>query len=82
MLTLSEVEKGHHSSLLVLWRIPFEDLIDELVVLFGELERDTRIVFGAISMLWRELSESASLIQGLRGNLRLGVHRWQLSCWL
>jgi hypothetical protein len=34
-----------------LWRIAFEDLINELVVLLGELERDFGIVLGTIAML-------------------------------
>lgn len=51
MLPLSEVQKGHHSGLLVLGRVSLEDLIDELVVLFGELEGDTGIVHWGISVL-------------------------------
>lgn len=51
MLSLSQIEDGHNSRLLVLGRVAFEDLIDELVVLLGELEGDVRIIFGGISML-------------------------------
>jgi hypothetical protein len=51
MLPLSKVQYGHDGRLLVLWWISLEDLIDELVVLRSELERDLRIVLGGISML-------------------------------
>ena len=51
MLPLSQIQDWHHSSLLVLWWIAFEDLLDELVVLLIELEGDVEIVFGSVSML-------------------------------
>jgi hypothetical protein len=51
MLSLSEIEDGHDSCLLVLGRVAFENLIDEFVVLLCELEWDVRIIFGGISML-------------------------------
>jgi hypothetical protein len=51
MLTLSEVEQRHNGRLLVLRRIPFEYLIDELIVLLSELEGYAGIIFGGISML-------------------------------
>lgn len=56
MLPLSKVEKGHHSRLLVLGRVALEDLINKLVVLFGELEGDAGIVDGGISMLMEAIS--------------------------
>ena len=51
MLSLSEIEDWHDSGLLVLGRVAFEDLVNELVVLLRELKGDVRIVFGGISML-------------------------------
>lgn len=51
VLPLPEVEKRHHGRLLVLRRVTLEDLVDELVVLLGELEGDAGIVDGSISML-------------------------------
>lgn len=51
MLALSEVEKGHDGSLLVLGRVPFEDLIDDFFVLAAELERDGWVVFGFVAVL-------------------------------
>jgi hypothetical protein len=51
MLSLAEIEEGHNSSLLVLGRIALQDLVDELVVLLCELERDIGIVLGGVSML-------------------------------
>lgn len=57
MLSLPKIQDGHHSRLLVLGRVPFEDLVDELVVLLGELEGDAGIVLGGVSMLCLELLE-------------------------
>ena len=51
MLSLSEVEDGHHGRLLVLGWVALEDLFDELIVLLCELEGDVRVVFGGITML-------------------------------
>lgn len=53
MLALSEVEKGHDSSLLVLGRVTFEDLIDDFFVLCAELERDGWVVVGFVAVLER-----------------------------
>ena len=60
MLSLSEIEKGHNSRLLVLGRVSLKDLIDELVVLFCKLERDAGIVHWGISVLLRIILVSAS----------------------
>jgi hypothetical protein len=60
MLSLSEIEDGHDSRLLVLGWVAFEDLFDELVVLLGELEGNIRIVFRGISMLRLGLSAPSS----------------------
>jgi hypothetical protein len=51
MLSLSEIQKGHHGCLFVLGRIAFQDLIDELVGLLCELEGDAGVVLRGISML-------------------------------
>jgi hypothetical protein len=51
MLSLSEIENGHHCGLFVLGWVSLEDLFDEFVVLLVELERDAGIVLGGISML-------------------------------
>jgi hypothetical protein len=51
MLALSEVEKGHDSSLLILGRVTFEDLIDDFFVLGAELERDGWVVVGFVAVL-------------------------------
>lgn len=56
MLSLSEIEDGHHSRLLVLGWVAFEDFFDELVVLLRELEGYIRIIFGSITMLQLQLS--------------------------
>jgi hypothetical protein len=51
MLSLSEIEDWHDRSFLVLRRVAFEDLFDELIILFRELEGYIRVVFGGVSML-------------------------------
>lgn len=51
MLTLAKVQDWHHRSLLVLWRVAFEDLVDELVVLLVELEGDAGVVVVGVTVL-------------------------------
>ena len=51
VLALAKVEQGHDGGLLVLGRIPLEDLIDDLEVLLGELERDARVVLRLVAVL-------------------------------
>jgi len=51
MLSLSQVQKGHHGCLFVLGRIAFQDLIYELVVLLRELEGNAGVVLRGISVL-------------------------------
>ena len=61
MLSLPEIQDGHNSRLFVLGRVSFEDLVDELVVLLGELEGNVGIVLGRVSMLYLELLELCCL---------------------
>lgn len=51
VLALTEVKKGHDSTLLVLGRVALEDLIGECEVLLRKLERDGRVVLGAVAVL-------------------------------
>ena len=51
MLSLSQVQKGHDSSLFVLAGIACEDLINEFLVLSGKFEGDGWIVSSRVSML-------------------------------
>lgn len=51
MLALAQVEDGHDGRLLVLRRVPLEDLGDELLVLRVELERDVGVVVGGVAVL-------------------------------
>jgi len=51
VLTLAEVEQGHDGCLLVLGRVALEDLLDDLLILGSELERDVGVVLGSISVL-------------------------------
>jgi len=51
VLALTQIQDRHDSSFLVLGRVAFEDLIDELEVLVVELEREGRVVGGLVAML-------------------------------
>jgi hypothetical protein len=53
MLPLPEIQKGHDSGLLILWRVPLEDLVNELETLLIELKGDRRVIFGGIAVLER-----------------------------
>lgn len=82
MLSLSEIQKGHHSCLFILGRVAFQDLIDELVILLCELEGNAGIVLRGISMLELKLSVAVVLLWKsfeLKGYSRHAAHRWQLS---
>jgi hypothetical protein len=82
MLSLPEIQQGHHGCLFVLRWIAFQDLIDELVVLFCELEGNAGVVLGGISMLESKLSVAERLLWRsfeLKGDVRPAEHRWQLS---
>jgi hypothetical protein len=82
MLSLSEIQKGHHSCLFILGRVAFQDLIDELVILLCELEGNAGIVLRGISMLELKLSVAAVLLWKSfepKGYSRHAAHRWQLS---
>ena len=62
MLSLPEIQDGHHSCFFVLWRIPLEDLFDELIILLRELEGGVGIVFWRVSMLKLGLLDLASCL--------------------
>jgi hypothetical protein len=51
MLSLSQIEEGHHGRFLVLGRIPRQHLFDELFILRRELEWNGWIVIGGIAVL-------------------------------
>lgn len=51
VLALTNVQDRHDSGLLVLGGIALEDLIDELEVLLGELERNIRVVIAFVAVL-------------------------------
>ena len=54
VLALAEVEERHHGRFLVLRRVAFEDLVDQLLVDGVELEGDGRVVVGGVAVLdWR-----------------------------
>jgi hypothetical protein len=51
MLSLTKVEKGHDCCFFVLWRISFEDFLDDCIVLFCKFKRDGRVVLRCVAML-------------------------------
>jgi hypothetical protein len=51
VLALAKVEQGHNSGLLVLRGVAGDNLLDELLILLRELERDRRVVLGRIAVL-------------------------------
>lgn len=51
VLALAQVEQGHDGGLLVLGRVPLEDLGHERLILRVELKRDVRVVVGGVSVL-------------------------------
>jgi hypothetical protein len=51
VLALSEVEERHDGSLLVLRRVPGDNLLDELLVLRRELKGDFGIVLRRVAVL-------------------------------
>ena len=51
MLSLSEIEKRHNSSLLVVGRVSRNDLLDELLILGTKLEWNGRVVLWGITVL-------------------------------
>jgi hypothetical protein len=82
MLSLSEIQQGHHGCLFVLRWVALQDLIDEPVVLLCKLEGNVGVVLGGISMLESKLSVAARLLLRsleLKRDLRPAEHRWQLS---
>jgi hypothetical protein len=52
VLALTQVQQGHDGGLLVLWRVAGDNLFDEFVVLFGELEGDRGVVSGGVAVLY------------------------------
>jgi hypothetical protein len=56
MLSLSEVQQRHHGGLFILAGVSTEYLLDELLILLVELERNGEIVFGGIAVLGRKSS--------------------------
>jgi hypothetical protein len=51
MLTLCKIQYRHDCSLLILWGVSLEDLIDQNEVLLVKLERDGRIVLRLVPVL-------------------------------
>jgi hypothetical protein len=60
VLALAEVEQGHDGSLLVLGRVSLEDLGNNGLVLFVELEGDLGVVVLGVSMLSHAIGQTGS----------------------
>jgi len=79
MLALAEVEQGHHRGLLVLRGVPGDDLLDELLILRGKLERNFRIVIRRVTVLQvlsaaqLELNGREGLLTTNKASLRAGA---------
>jgi hypothetical protein len=69
MLALSEVEERHHGGLLVLRRVPRDNLLDELLVLRRELEGDFGIVLRRIAVLYVMSAIAIATLRAARGML-------------
>lgn len=50
VLSLAEIEERHDGGLLVLGRVPLEDLGDDLLILLAELEGNVRVVVGGVAV--------------------------------
>lgn len=57
VLALAKIQQRHHRRLLILARVAAQDLLDELLVLRIELERDIQIILGRIAVLLGVLEE-------------------------
>jgi hypothetical protein len=51
VLALSEVEERHYGGLLVLRGVPGDDLLDEFLILWGELEGDFEVILRRVAVL-------------------------------
>jgi hypothetical protein len=69
MLALSEVEERHHGGLLVLGRVPGDNLLDELLVLRRELEGDFGIVLRCIAVLYLMSAIAIATLRAARAML-------------
>lgn len=86
MLSLSQIEQWHDRRLLVLAGVPAKHLLDELLILLAELERNRQVVLGGIAVLWPWLEmrsapfcvRFAPLRTTLRESLRLAAEIWKL----
>lgn len=81
VLALAQVEQGHDSGLFVLGRVAFKDLIDEPEVLFGEVERDARVVGGFVAVL-ETISADCPLIIALNSNKTKVHSRWAIDLYV
>jgi hypothetical protein len=75
VLALTKVQQGHDGGLLVLGRVTLEDLIDDLEVLLGELEREGRVVVRLIAVLIGEEKELLAQLISLLSSDRPGLAR-------
>lgn len=60
VLALAQIQQWHHCRLLVLAGVAAQHLLDELLILRIELERDVQVVFGGVAVLY-------GVLDGARG---------------
>lgn len=63
MLPLPQVQQWHHGRLLVLRRVPLQDLVNQPLVLSCERERYRRIVVGCVAVLRTAISVCAGAMR-------------------
>lgn len=63
VLALPQVQQRHDGRLLVLRRVPLEDLFDDGLVLRGELEGDVGVVLGRVAVLGGQLANWLGMSQ-------------------
>ena len=88
VLTLAEIEERHNGGLLVVGGVSRDNLLDELLILFGELERDRRVVLRAVAVL-RAVSavqlaferRAEEVLTTMRLSLRLGCATLNARHW-
>jgi len=62
VLSLAEIEKWHDGGLFVLRGVSGEDLLDELLILRVEFERDIEVIFWVVAVLHTSLVSARSLL--------------------
>ena len=76
VLALAQIQQRHDSRLLVVGGVPAEDLLDQLLVLRAELERQRGVVVGRVAVLQPVLAVQLTDVRGrekVRTTMRLSL---------